>query len=233
MRAVRRLVAFLRVGGAMSAHADHTLARLILTNGERILSSIALDKPAFSIGRNPDNAIALDHLTVSAEHAVLEIEAGRARLRDLRSRNGTLVNGERIDERWLAHGDLIEVGVFRLRFIVDAASTEPDDAAPVVADAPRASFAGGARLEYLAGDPPYRTLLIDRPIVALHAGEVVSVVSRRRAGHFITHLEGGAFARLNGIPIGLEPQPLADGDLIDLAGVLVRFRDTPADGSPA
>jgi pSer/pThr/pTyr-binding forkhead associated (FHA) protein len=216
----------------MSAHADHTLARLILADGERMLSSIALDKPAFSIGRNPDNAIALDHLTVSAEHAVLEFEAGRARLRDLRSRNGTLVNGERIVECWLAHGDLIEVGVFRLRFILDAAITEPDEPAPIISEAPRVSPSADARLEYLAGAPPYRVLLIDRPIVALHAGEVVTVVSRRRAGHVITHLEGGAFARLNGIPIGLEPRPLADGDLIDLAGVLVRFRDTPDAGTP-
>ena len=56
-------------------------------------------------------------------------------------------------------------------------------------------------------------------------------MSRRLAGHFITHLEGGAFARVNGMPIGLEPRALVDGDLIDLAGVLVRFRDAPGGGA--
>lgn len=211
----------------MSTRAQHGLARLMLTHGEQTLGSITLDRPAFSIGRAPDNGIALDHLTVSTAHAVLDVEGGRARLRDLRSRNGTLVNGARIDERWLEHGDLIEIGVFRLRYIVDGAPAEPLEPASAVGAAPGPSRAGDARLEYLDGDPPYRILSIDRPIIALHAGDVVSVVSRRRAGHFITHLEGGAFARVNGIPIGLEPQPLADGDLIDLAGVLVRFRDAP------
>jgi hypothetical protein len=200
----------------MSTQARHATARLVLGSADRTLSTIELDKPAFTIGRHPDNDIALDHLTVSAEHAVLALEEGRARIRDLRSRNGTLVNGERTDERWLEHGDLIEVGVFRLRYIVDdptRSAVDPD--------------AGTARLEYLEGDPPYRCLPIDRPIVALHAGEVVAVVSRRLAGYFITHLEGGSFARLNGIPIGLESQLLADGDLIDVAGVLVRFRSAP------
>jgi hypothetical protein len=226
--------------------------RLVLSAGDRLLESIALDRPTLSIGRLADNDIALDHLTVSAEHAVVIAGPEGARIRDLRSRNGTLVNGRRIDEHVLEHGDLVEVGIFRLRFVDESASPPQSDhepaAGPALADGTagtRHGIADGADgadgavarpvptpaavLECLDGSMPPRLMPIEQPIVALHAGEVVAVVARRRAGHFITHLEGGAFPRLNGIPIGLDPQPLADGDLIDLAGALYRFRKPPPD----
>jgi predicted component of type VI protein secretion system len=221
--------------------------RLVLSAGDRLLESIALDRPRLSIGRRADNDIALDHLTVSAEHAVVIAGPGGAFIHDLRSRNGTLVNGLRIDEHRLEHGDLVEVGIFRMRFVDEPADGGSPRSAPHVAAAGIAERAGAepagagassrqglvpAALECLDGSMPPRVLPIDQPIVALHAGEVVAVVARRLAGHFITHLEGGAFPRLNGIPIGLQPQVLADGDLIDLAGELYRFREPPPEGGP-
>jgi hypothetical protein len=49
-------------------------------------------------------------------------------------------------------------------------------------------------------------------------------VSRRKAGYFITHLEGLALPLVNGESIGLGSRALADGDLIELSGAMLRFR---------
>ena len=50
------------------------------------------------IGRDPSAGVYVDHPSVSRRHARLSIEAGRARLQDLGSRNGTFLDGRRLDE---------------------------------------------------------------------------------------------------------------------------------------
>ncbi len=53
---------------------------------------------------------------VSRRHGRLRLAQGRPQLEDLGSRNGTFVNGHRLQGKgWLQTGDLIELGVHRLR----------------------------------------------------------------------------------------------------------------------
>ena len=67
-----------------------------------------------SIGRDPSNDVVLDAPTVSRFHAQVERVGQRYRVRDLRSSNGTFVNGERIDgEVWLQPEDTIRIGPYR------------------------------------------------------------------------------------------------------------------------
>jgi ABC transport system ATP-binding/permease protein len=71
-----------------------------------------------TIGRNPSNSIVLPSPTVSQFHAEVEKIGQRYRVRDLRSSNGTFVNGESISgEHWVQIGDAIQIGPFR--FVVD------------------------------------------------------------------------------------------------------------------
>ena len=49
------------------------------------------------LGRDPAAGVYVEHASVSRRHARLSIEAGRARLQDLGSRNGTFLNGQRLD----------------------------------------------------------------------------------------------------------------------------------------
>src|SRR5512143_2403388 len=64
-----------------------------------------------TIGRAFDNAICIDDASVSRYHAIIEERDRRFWLSDLGSRNGTTVNGERLDsERKLQNGDLISIG---------------------------------------------------------------------------------------------------------------------------
>ena len=188
-------------------------AKLVLSFGELVLRSVPITKPTISIGRRPHNEIALDDLTVSGEHALITVVDGERLIRDLESRNGTVVNGLAIQSRRLEHADLIEIGIYRLRYLVERR----------VRQAPRPS-AGAAYLQWLTGEDPGREQSIDRPIVSVSGGNQVAVVSRRKAGYFITHLEGLALPLVNGESIGLGSRALADGDLIELSGAMLRFR---------
>lgn len=70
------------------------------------------------IGRNPDNDIVIPAPTVSQYHAEVEKVGTRYRLRDLRSSNGTFVNGQVVNgEMWVHSGDAIQIGPYR--FVVE------------------------------------------------------------------------------------------------------------------
>jgi DNA-binding winged helix-turn-helix (wHTH) protein len=79
-------------------------------------------------GRDPTVGVYVDHPSVSRRHACLSIGVQGAVLEDLKSRNGTFVNGRRIDgPTKIDHGALIGLGPIMLSFIVMAApaSTQP------------------------------------------------------------------------------------------------------------
>ena len=73
-------------------------------------STIALTESEATVGRDPANAVALVDPSVSRKHCLLRPEDGRFQIRDLDSRNGTLVNGLPVKEQWLRHGDEIATG---------------------------------------------------------------------------------------------------------------------------
>ncbi len=68
------------------------------------------------IGRDPANHISPDDEFISARHARIERREGKFVLRDLRSRNGTYVNGARVLEAVLREGDRIRVGAAEYKF---------------------------------------------------------------------------------------------------------------------
>jgi pSer/pThr/pTyr-binding forkhead associated (FHA) protein len=53
---------------------------------------------------------------VSRQHAALIVTAESTTVVDLRSTNGTLVNGQENASHQLQHGDLLGIGNYRLRF---------------------------------------------------------------------------------------------------------------------
>jgi len=63
-----------------------------------------------TIGRHPANVVVLDDTKVSRDHAAIRATADGFVINDLRSTNGTFVNGARVDEQPLADGDVILVG---------------------------------------------------------------------------------------------------------------------------
>jgi hypothetical protein len=87
---------------------------------------VTLAVPTYTIGSDPESDISLDDRTVSSVHAVLERVGTTWLVRDLGSRNGTLLMGERLTgQRRLRHGDEIQVGHVRLVFLDSAEAARP------------------------------------------------------------------------------------------------------------
>jgi multidrug efflux pump subunit AcrA (membrane-fusion protein) len=68
------------------------------------------------LGRDEDNHVQLASEHVSHRHAVITATRRGFVLTDLQSRNGTFVNGERVQEHTLVDGDRIELGSLELTF---------------------------------------------------------------------------------------------------------------------
>ena len=69
------------------------------------------------IGRSSSAQVRLQQLTISRQHATVELRAGAWVLTDLGSGNGTFVNKERVDGSiLLSDGDLVRVGNVELEF---------------------------------------------------------------------------------------------------------------------
>ena len=97
---------------------------LAIEDGDDVVL-VAVDRPVLHLGRSPSADIVLDHVTVSRRHAVLSEEDGRIVLLDDRSRNGVLVNGERIGRAVLRDGDVIGLGEVVIRYVEVPESAQP------------------------------------------------------------------------------------------------------------
>jgi pSer/pThr/pTyr-binding forkhead associated (FHA) protein len=92
---------------------------LVVLNGPQAGARLALEprEQPFVVGRGEDCALHLDAADASREHLALAHDGRAVLARDLGSKNGVLVNGERLSaERPLHDGDELTVGKTRLRF---------------------------------------------------------------------------------------------------------------------
>jgi small-conductance mechanosensitive channel len=87
-----------------------TRARLVAAAGLPEGFVFELVDERTTIGRDPANRLCIANQHVSAQHAVIEREGDRFVLRDLGSRLGTMVNGQKVQSAGLRQGDLIEIG---------------------------------------------------------------------------------------------------------------------------
>jgi signal transduction histidine kinase len=106
------------------------MAYLILKSEQLGTRKVPLaDAPVF-IGRSSDKDICLKDLTVSNSHAKITAEGGSFRLKDLRSTNGTFVNGEQVHEKILANGDRVTIGSTVLTFFEERESPAKAETPP-------------------------------------------------------------------------------------------------------
>ncbi len=71
------------------------------------------------IGRSPECDVFLDDVTVSRRHAeIVKHEDERFAIRDLGSLNGTFVNRRRIEDVDLADDDEVQIGKYRMTFLL-------------------------------------------------------------------------------------------------------------------
>jgi len=105
-----------------------TVPKLILMDAAGIVKQVPLERPSTTLGRGPNNDLSLDTRRASRAHAVIDVEGTRVTITDLHSLNGTLVNGELIDQHLLEHGDSIEIGSVELRYVTLDEELSEDEA---------------------------------------------------------------------------------------------------------
>jgi serine phosphatase RsbU (regulator of sigma subunit) len=122
--------------------AEAPTPRLIVTDalGRRI---VTIDKAVFTMGRRTETDLRLPGTDISRVHAEIHLENGACIIRDKQSRFGTFVNGERMNEKVLAHGDEIRLGQSTETQIVFVA----DDEAPSVE---RSAISAATELRHMA-----------------------------------------------------------------------------------
>lgn len=83
------------------------------------------DRPRLIVGREQDCQITLCDAAVSRHHCVFLKDEYAVRLRDLGSRNGTSLNGRRVQsEQILQSGDVVVVGQTKIRYLEVAAQRD-------------------------------------------------------------------------------------------------------------
>src|SRR5262252_9187458 len=94
---------------------------LALTDGPNIV----LDKPILLVGRHPECDIQIESRKVSRRHCCIAQVADYLVVRDLDSTNGIRINGSRVQEGKLRHGDELTIGNHRYQVSWDDAAPQP------------------------------------------------------------------------------------------------------------
>ena len=136
-------------------------ARLIALSGPLEGQTIALDDEELSIGRQAENRLVVRESAVSRRHASISKHEDGYTLRDFGSRHGTLVNGKRVGEHRLAHGDL--VGICGSSFLFLLHDDEPDAGGSVCFDESTLMDASAVALDAAEGLKPRDVLAESLP----------------------------------------------------------------------
>jgi FHA domain/zinc-ribbon domain len=105
-------------GGGPSSGEPRGPALVVRAGGGRAGESFETDAPRTLIGRSPECDVFLDDVTVSRRHAEIVHEGGAYVIRDLGSLNGTFVNRHRIESSALADDDEVQIGKYRMTFLL-------------------------------------------------------------------------------------------------------------------
>jgi hypothetical protein len=106
-------------GGRATAQAEEMDQPTLVwqkADGSTVDIPIPPDEPV-TLGRDAGNMVVLQSTFVSKRHATVGIEGGQFIVRDLKSANGTRVNGEAATLTPLSPGDVIEVGDQTMTFV--------------------------------------------------------------------------------------------------------------------
>ncbi|MEW6189305.1 MAG: DUF3662 and FHA domain-containing protein [Actinomycetota bacterium] len=89
---------------------------VLILKSKGIRREFPLIKSLTTLGRLPTNDIILPDPNVSRIHAEIRVQERGLVIRDLKSTNGTFVNGKRTEKQLLREGDLITLGTTELEF---------------------------------------------------------------------------------------------------------------------
>jgi hypothetical protein len=164
----------------------------------------------------------IDHVAISADHAAITTAESGWLLEDLNSTNGTQVNGQPVKQHQLQDNDVIELPPYKIKFVALSSLAEIPG---VKAGAARDAQPELAGMQVLSGPSIGQEMLLTKPLTTVgRPGVQVAVVTHRKQGYFIAHVEGNTFPLVNGESIGADARLLKYDDVIDLSGTRIAFR---------
>ena len=193
------------------------MAKIIVTFNGLVQQEYGITKSRVTIGRRPGNDLVIDHLTVSGQHAAIDTTSSGSFVLDLGSTNGTMVNNQPVKKHLLQHGDVIDVGKYKLRFQQDVSSQTH-----LIPSAAQQVLTG--KVKVLNGPNAGKELTLSKPLTTIGSpATLVMAISKQADQYFLRHVEGRDAPKVNGIPAGAEPVLLKGGDIIEMLSVQMQF----------
>ena len=140
---------------------------------------VAVDHSPFTVGRRPDNDLELAEAAVSGRHAELRYEAGVWLVVDLGSRNGTFLNGQRVEHPSRVNlGDILHIATRGFQVVPGQPSDDESIDSTILAES--ASDVRGV-VELLNIIEERRTYPYFQPIVNLASEKTIGFEALGRA----------------------------------------------------
>ncbi|MHB0996608.1 MAG: FHA domain-containing protein [Elusimicrobiales bacterium] len=214
------------------------MPKLLLKFETAFIKEIKLDRPAFSLGRKPDNDIVLDNAAVSGHHCKMYESGGTWFVEDLNSTNGTFVNNKKVLKAGLKPGDTVTIVKHSLVYVDEsgAAAVQSPANAPLPAQRPKTPQGALEVLENPAdGRKEFDLTALSTYIgksaqaaVPYKAGglfgggpELAVVITMRPEGYYLNPIKEG-YSKYNGNPLNEKVQ-LKDDDTIEVGSTRFRF----------
>ena len=221
----------------------HPAKLLVKLHGKGSRHLDLTDEP-MTIGRKADNALAIEDPAVSGHHArIVKVQAVFF-LEDLKSTNGTAINGRPITRQQLRDADVITIGQHRLVF-QEYATVNTAASAPFV-DMDRTTVLRGtdrtpdgptltAKVLIVAGKTDRLEYPLTKQVNVIgsqdgaairltswFAPKSAATIARRGQSYSISPSRGAKSLLVNGTDV-VGQQDLKDGDQIEVAGVKLTF----------
>jgi len=227
------------------------MIKILLKFNAAVIKELQMTNDILTVGRKPDNDLVIDNPAISGHHARILKQAGSYFVEDLKSTNGTYLNGKRVLKSGLRSKDEIGLAKHSIVFINEdadnvkaapMASSEPvsSDATMVVAPTAKKKPAegqgeqkekvgflravGGGSGEYsLAGLTTYIGKAEQAAIrlKGLFAPDLAACVVHRPEGYLLKVIKEKS-VKLNEKTIS-DQQTLKEGDLIEIANLKLVF----------
>ncbi|MEO7152293.1 MAG: FHA domain-containing protein [Burkholderiaceae bacterium] len=221
------------------------MGKLVVSLDGVVIKEVQISKDKTTLGRRPYNDIVIDNLAVSGEHAVLQMVGSDVFIEDLNSTNGTYINGKAVKKQLLTHNDTVEIGKYKIKFLVEEGSDyektmilKPGSMPPPMSAPPGQTGAGysasgfgslgaatvPASIRVLNGAAAGREVVLTKVVTTVgKPGVQVASITKRPGGYVLAHVEGALRPTVNASPLSGETVHLKNGDVIELAGTQMQF----------
>ena len=216
------------------------MGKLVVSLDGVVIKEVQITKDKTTLGRRPYNDIVIDNLAVSGEHAVLQMVGTDVFIEDLNSTNGTYINGKAVKKQLLAHNDTVEVGKYKIKFMVEDGTDyektmimKPGQMAPPASgrtsgfgalSGGAGASVGPATIRVMNGAAAGREVVLTKVVTTVgKPGVQVASITKRPTGYVLAHVEGSSRPTVNSTPLVGETVSLKNGDVIELAGTQMQF----------